>query len=84
MTLTKNQKEEAIAYLWSKISLNILSEVYAHRDDPDWLVNQHFGLGLAVRNALRHGGFQWDDQTLDNVWPALVVAVAERAMGRQN
>jgi len=57
----------------------MLQEIYAHREDPDWLRSQHFGLGMGVRNTLRAGGFGWDDLTLDAEWPGLIMAVVERA-----
>lgn len=83
MTLVNHQKEKALAYLRSKLLPDILAEVYAHREDAIWVERQHFGLGLAVRNSLREGGFEEDDQTLDHEWSALVVAAAEQAQGDQ-
>ncbi len=78
MTIHQTQKEEAIDYLLRQISLEVLGQVDAHRDDPTWFRDQHFGLGLWVRNSLRRAGFKWDDLTLDAEWPGLIVAVAER------
>ncbi|MCQ3977073.1 MAG: hypothetical protein DPW09_26895 [Anaerolineae bacterium] len=78
MAIDQTQKAEAIDYLLRQISIEALGQVNAHRDDPTWFGDQHFGLGLWVRNSLRRGDFKWDDLTLDAEWPALIVAMAER------
>lgn len=72
-------EKEAINYLRTQMSLEILWEVYIHRNDSAWLNRQHFGLGLWVRNTLRAAGFEWDDLTLDAKWPALITAMVEQA-----
>lgn len=78
MTFSDAEREEAINYLRTQISLEILQQVYTHRDDPTWLNSQHFGLGLWTRNTLRAAGFGWDDLTFDAEWPVLITAAAER------
>lgn len=78
MTLSDVEKE-AINYLRSQVSLEMLWEVYTHRNDPTWLARQHFGLGLWTRNTLRAAGFAWDDLALDARWPVLIAAIVEQA-----
>lgn len=78
MNLSKTQKEEAINYLVGQVSLDAVWQVHTHRHDSAWLKNQHFGLGLWVRNTLRVGGFEWDDLTHDAEWLALILMVVER------
>ena len=46
MTIDQTQKEEAIGYLLCRVSLEALGQVDAHRDDPTWFRDQHFGLRL--------------------------------------
>lgn len=83
MTISKVQKKQAIDYLQSQVSLEALRQVYSHRDDSPWFRDQHFGLGLWVRNTLRAGGFKWDALTLDGEWAALITAAAKRLVEDQ-
>lgn len=78
MTFSHIEKE-AINYLRTQVSLEILWEVYTHQNDPTWLARQHFGLGLWTRNTLRAAGFAWDDLALDARWPVLITAMVEQA-----
>src|SRR5262245_33576464 len=59
------ERARAAAYLARWPPRSVLHELRAGRFDP---VQQHFGLGLAVRNALRGGGFHWDDVAFDEAW----------------
>ena len=79
MTLTKTDQEKAIHYLLTHIPPDILCQVYDIITDPEgsgWPGLHH--LGLVVRNALRSGGFGWDDQTLDGEWAGLIAEAARR------
>jgi hypothetical protein len=83
LLLTKGQKEQAIEYLVEYTPEEILREVYELTTDPEgsgWPSQRHLDLGMWVRNALREGGFGWDDVTLDGVWAELIGEAARRVM----
>lgn len=85
MPFTTAQKQQAIQYLLVHTPKSTLQEVYELKqgEGTGWPSQQHFGLGIWVRNALREGGFAWDDQTLDNEWAELIAEAAERSVNSE-
>jgi hypothetical protein len=72
-------RERAILYLVDNVPEMTLMQIYEEiHSNPDWLLSQHFGLGIDIRNCLRFGGFTWDDTTLDREWEPLTVEAARR------
>jgi hypothetical protein len=78
VSVRQSEKERAIGYLLERVEPKVLRQVYVLRDEPRWWVEQHFNLGLGVRNMLRAGGFGWGDVELDEMWPGLIEAAAVR------
>jgi hypothetical protein len=64
--IPEEEKERAVAYLIKSMPYDTFQRIDI--DKPEWQLDQHFGLGTDVRNLLRHGGFDWDDVTLDGIW----------------
>ncbi len=86
MILHHPKKEEAINYLLDKTPPETLGEIYhlmTSEGSKDWPTQQHFGLGLWVRNTLRQK-FERDDQTLDSKWASLIETAAKRVMPGQS
>lgn len=70
------EAEKAISYLIENLPYNTFQRYDI--DNQNWWVTEHFGLGTDVRNMLRHGGFAWDDVTLDGMWYELFEKVVRR------
>lgn len=80
INIPEQEINKAISFLIENLPYNTF-----HRydvDNPSWWVTEHFGLGTDVRNLLRHGGFNWDDVTLDGLWYELFEKAARRINGK--
>jgi len=78
-SITDDERERAIQYLIENVPegtlMRIFEDIYK---DPDWLIAQHFGIGVDIRNCLRAGGFEWSDTVLDHEWEPLLFEAARR------
>jgi hypothetical protein len=80
----KKEREFAIRYLletipgeeWDAVCTALKTE------GREWLIMQHHGFGMWVRNLLREGGFDWDATDLDDVWIEFVDEALRRRYGR--
>jgi hypothetical protein len=71
--LEAGEKAEAEKILMENYLASLLSGKekkirQAIESGADLMIDQHFGLGLWVRNQLRKAGFKYDDLVLDGVW----------------
>jgi len=77
--ISDDERERAVLYLIGEIPELTLMRIYEEfYTDPDWLVGQHFGIGMQVRNLLRVGGFVWSDTVLDREWEPILFEAARR------
>jgi len=57
--------DKAASFLHKELSPSLIQQLRSmHIDEMD----QHFGIGLTVRNILRRSDFQYDDLWLDDNW----------------
>ncbi|HDN50226.1 MAG TPA: hypothetical protein ENG06_00450 [Thermoplasmatales archaeon] len=61
---------------------NTLKEVY-EISKKGYLDMYHMGFGMAVRNALRKGGFKFNDIALDGYWDELITEAARRTVEKR-
>lgn len=77
--------ENAIDYLASGISENVLKEVFClFQQDVKLVSRKHFGLGMDVRNFLRRGGFDWGDIELDENWIYLLWKASKKVCEKKD
>lgn len=75
--LSPDDKKRAVRYLIDTLpprSLEIMAGAIT-ADGPRWWVRHHLGLGMAVRNLLRRGGYR-ADPLMDGLW----IELAEQAV----
>ena len=79
-----SEKKKAIQYLIEKIPAKTLEEVAMDMKEngSDWWVVHHHGFGMAVRNLLREGGFDWNSIDLDEVWIELVEKAVKKKIDK--
>lgn len=74
--------ERAVQYLVKKIDERTWDEIKHSiaKSGETWNIDQHFAIGLYVRNLVRKGGMKIDGWYLENHWSGLV----QEAMSRKN
>lgn len=81
LKLRPELRKKAVEFLYLGIDSESQTEI--HRlalDDPEWWAPQHFGWGMAIRNALRKGGFGEKELAVDNL-DDYYVGLVEMALG---
>ncbi len=78
----KSLIQEAARFLRTKTSDESLSQIRAEykQNKEEFILRNHFSLGLNVRNVLRNGGFT-DDKfgaDLDDVWAEIVIEMLQQ------
>jgi hypothetical protein len=77
--------ENAIDYLASSISENVLKEAFGlFQRDVELVSRKHFSLGMDVRNLLRRGGFDWGDMELDENWIYLLWKASKKVCEKKD
>lgn len=76
----RRQREfgHAVRILRKELSPNLIAELSCLNILK---TENHFGVGLQVRNLLRRGGITWDDVTLDEEWRKVQETVMEKQGG---
>ncbi|RLF58527.1 MAG: hypothetical protein DRN37_04935 [Thermoplasmata archaeon] len=80
--ISEEDKEKAIQYLAKVFPKKTLKEVY-EISKKGYLDMYHMGFGMAVRNALRKGGFKFNDIALDGYWDELITEAARRTVEKR-
>jgi hypothetical protein len=79
LSISEEEREKAIQHLIEAIPGEMLLQIYEEISrEPDWLIMQHFGMGVEIRNLLRTKGFAWDDTTLDREWEPITLEAARK------
>jgi hypothetical protein len=79
LSISEEELEKAIQHLIEAIPGEMLLQIYEEISrEPDWLIMQHFGMGVEIRNLLRTKGFAWDDTTLDREWEPITLEAARK------
>ena len=79
LSISEEEREKAIQHLIEAIPRERLLQIYEEISrEPDWLIMQHFGMGVEIRNLLRIKGFAWDDTTLDREWEPITLEAARK------
>ncbi|MDD3246712.1 MAG: hypothetical protein PHF18_07675 [Methanosarcina sp.] len=77
--------ESAINYLASNIPKAVLKEAFEKFEQNfDFVVEEHFGPGIYVRNLLRRGGFDWGDMELDCNWVYLLWEASKKVCRKKD
>jgi hypothetical protein len=72
--------DKAVQFLLAEISSDdILGIGVAMAKDPDFRTNQHFSVGMHVRNVLRQMDIQLDDIWLDGKWFEVLQEAVEKS-----
>ena len=79
LSISEEEREKAIQHLIEAIPREMLLQIYEGiSKEPDWLIMQHFGMGVEIRNLLRTKGFAWDDTTFDREWEPITLEAARK------
>jgi hypothetical protein len=71
--------DKAVQFLLAEISSDDISGIgAAMAKDSDFRVNQHFGMGMNVRNVLRKMDVKLDDIWLDGKWFEVLQKAVEK------
>lgn len=77
--ISEEEREKAIQYLIEAVPRETLLQIYDKMlNEPDWLILQHFGIGLEIRNLLRTKGFTWGDANLDHEWEPITLEAVRK------
>ncbi len=81
LKISDEERERAIQHLIENVPKETLLRIYEEvSKDPDWLILQHFILGIFIRNLLREGGFAWSETTLDHEWGPITLEAARAVL----
>lgn len=77
------EKEKTIQYLLETIPKGIWNDIKKSKDESgdDWYIEQHFGIGLYVRNLLFKGKFNLNGIFMDTYWHELIEEAIKRKFG---
>jgi hypothetical protein len=65
----EEELERAVEFLRKELSPDMMEEIgVAMKASAHFEIDQHFGIGMSIRNLLRKGGFEWDALILDGQW----------------
>jgi hypothetical protein len=82
LSISDEERRRAIQHVVKNVPKETLLQIYEEISrDPDWLIMQHFGIGIEIRNLLRAKGFAWDDTTLDREWEPITLEAVRTAYG---
>ena len=71
--------DKAVQFLLAEISSDDISGIgAAMAKDPEFRTNQHFGVGMHVRNVLRKMDIKLDDIWLDGKWFEILKGAVEK------
>ncbi len=82
LSISDEERRRAIHHVVKNVPKETLLQIYEEISrDPDWLIMQHFGIGIEIRNLLRAKGFVWDDTTMDREWEPITLEAVRTAYG---
>jgi len=80
--ISEEERKKAIQYLVETVPRETLLQIYEEiLREPDWLIMQHFGMGVEIRNLLRAKGFAWDDTDMDHAWEPITLEAVRKVYG---
>jgi len=84
--LKPEDREKAIRYLLTKIPNEIWNDIKKSIDESGdaWYSEEHFGIGLYVRNLLLKGNFDINGIFMDTYWHELIEEAIKRKYGSFN
>ena len=79
LSISEEEREKAIQHLIEAIPRERLLQIYEEISrEPDWLIMQHFGMGVEIRNLLRTKGFAWNDTDMDHEWEPITLEAVRK------